>query len=217
MRVLDCYLALRIWAEEGYVAIASGERCCAGQSVCNRDWERHQLFGLVDRVSDHYPLIACALVQACAANRRAYIWRLLVNIDADICALCVEVVLRLGVADVGDDRPRQRFVVDVRLGRDFSVQPHAVGGARSLARDARRRVVAQCRVDYCIRDLVADLVWMTVRNRFRRQQVVCWVHQVPDSQELRYLNCAGVSSSNAIPIDLSLSAAMSLSISSGNV
>ena len=94
--------------------------------MCNRDWKRHQLFGLVDRVSDHYPLIACALVQVRAADRRANVWGLLVNVDADICALCVEVVLRLGVADVGDDRPRQRFVVDIRLGSDFSEQPHAV-------------------------------------------------------------------------------------------
>ena len=106
MRVLNSYLALRIGTEEGDVAIASGERCCAGQSVGNRDGKRHQLFGLVDRVSDHYPLIACALVQARAANSRAYIWRLLVNIYADICALCVEVVLRLGVADIGDHRSR---------------------------------------------------------------------------------------------------------------
>ena len=30
VRVLDSYLALRIWTEEGNVAIASGERCCAG-------------------------------------------------------------------------------------------------------------------------------------------------------------------------------------------
>ena len=126
VRVLNGYLALRIGTEKWDVTIASGERCCAGQSVGNRDGKRHQLFGLVDRVSDHYPLVACALVQVRAANRRANIRRLLVNVDADICALCVEVVFRLGVADIGDHRSRQCFVVDMRLGSDFPKQPHAV-------------------------------------------------------------------------------------------
>ena len=74
MRVLDCYLALCIRTEERNVAIASSERCCAGQPMGNSDRERHKLICFVDSVSDHYSLITCTLVQVRYAYRRANVW-----------------------------------------------------------------------------------------------------------------------------------------------
>ena len=110
--------------------------------------------------------------------------------------------------------------VDVGTGSDLARDEDRAGRRRGLACDARIGVVDQDGVEHRVRDLVAQLVGMALRDRLAgEEQAVCVreaVHAyVPDFHEAAYRRCSSDISSMRMPIAASFDAAMRSSISRG--
>jgi hypothetical protein len=101
--------------------------------------------------------------------------RLLVDRVDHRTGVVVKAVFGVGVADVFDRVARDARDIDVGFGRDLARDHDQAGVNERLAGDSPGGVVAHHRVENSVRNLVGDLVRVTLRDRFRGEQelVVC--------------------------------------------
>ena len=133
---------------------------------------------LVHRIAEHDSLIARALVLVAAG----------INAHGDVGRLRMQVALHLHirpvkslllVADVLHAFPR--YLLDALKHRagaaDFAANHHPVGGGKRLAGHPAYGVLRQKGVKHSIRNPVAELVGMALRNRFGGEDVVFAGHE----------------------------------------
>ena len=150
------------------------------QPVREHDRQRHQLLGLVRRVAEHHSLIAGALlvervgVPVLPLERRVHalrdVGRLLVDRDDHAARVGVEAELRARVPDLADPLAHQARDVHVRRRRDLAGHDDEAGGDQRLARHPSGRIVGEDGVEDAVRDLVGDLVRMSLGNRLRGER-----------------------------------------------
>ena len=132
----------------------------AGQAVGEHDGQRHALGRVEARVPEQRRLLRSLADGPVRASMR--------HARDDAARVGVEPALR-GVADLGDDVAGDPRHVDARGGDGVDGQEHQARRHRALRRDLRARVLAEEGVDDPVRDLVADLVRVTPRDRLRRE------------------------------------------------
>ena len=164
------------------------------QAVRDEDRHRHELVRLARRVAEHHPLVAGAekvervgisvLGLEGLVDALRDVGRLLVDRDDDAAGLVVEPVLRARVADLGDPLAHDRADVDVRVRRDLSRDDDEPGRDERLAGDATMRIVGEDRVENGVRDLIGDLVGVTLGHRLRRERERAGRHG-PEGYRLR--------------------------------
>src|SRR5579859_2880644 len=149
----------------------------AREPVREHDRQRHELFGLVRRVTEHHSLVAgtfaveritvAVLLFVRMVDALRDVRRLLVDRDDDAAGVGVESVLRARVADLTHalaNEPRNVDVVGFR--RDLAGDDDQAGRDERLAGDAALRIVGEDGVEDGVRQLVGDLVRMTLGDGF---------------------------------------------------
>ena len=150
--------------------------------VREHDRQRHQLRRLARRVAEHHSLVARAeLVERIVVARVVLhlvrgvhalgdVRRLLVDGDDDTAGRRVEAPLRVRVADLRDPIANDPGDVDVGLRRDLAGDDDEAGRDQRLAGDAAVDVVGQDGIEHRVRDLVGDLVGMTLGDGLRGEE-----------------------------------------------
>ena len=175
-------LGLAVGAQVRQIAPALLREALA-DAVGQRDRQRHELGRLVGGVAEHQALVAGALqVVPVAGGAGALLVRgvdalrdvgaLLVERHRDAAGLGVEAVLGARVADAADRRADDGRDVDVGGGRDLAGHHDLPGGDERLAGHAAERVVGQDRVEDPVRDLIGDLVGVSLGDGFRGEEVL---------------------------------------------
>jgi hypothetical protein len=171
-------LGLAVWAQIGQHLCLADFAEPAGQLMGEGDGQWHELWGLVAGEAEHHALVAGALrvedvfvvdVRALLhgmGDALADVWRLLVDGHQHAAGFVVEAVLGVCVADVLDGLPDCGGHVDVRLRGDLAGDDDGAGGQKGLTGDASVRVVLEDGVQNRIRDLVGQLVRVTLGDRF---------------------------------------------------
>ena len=148
--VLDGDLRLAVRAQVGHRAVLAYLGQPPRQPVGQRDRQRHQLGGVVDRVAEHQALVTGALrVQrvrgaldarlVSGVDALSDVGRLRADADVDPARRAVETLVRRVVADVEDARANRVRDVGERLLRGrghLTDHVHLPGGHQRLDRDA---------------------------------------------------------------------------------
>ena len=133
------------------------------------DRRRHQLLGFVAGKSEHHALIACPLLVRIVIGRihaHCDILRLLVDRCQNRAASAIEAKLCIIVADFCDRISRNACDIHIAVRRNLAHHQHKARRCRALARHTRLRVLGQNRVQYAVGNLVADLIGMSLCDRF---------------------------------------------------
>ena len=182
--VLDGDLGLAVGPQVVQHAVLADLGQPAGQPVRQRDRQRHQLGGVLDRVAEHQALVAGALgVQRVAGALDARlvggvdalgdVGRLRADADVHAARRAVEALVRRVVADLED--ALAHGVGDVGeglLGRrgDLADDVHLPGGHQRLHRDAGLGILREQRVEHRVADGVTDLVGVALGYRLTGKQ-----------------------------------------------
>ena len=151
------------------------------QTMREIDRQRHETFGLGAGVAEHQALVAGALLEVQAAafiDALRDVRRLLVVGHEHGATAVVDAVVGVVVADLLDGLTGNGLEIHHRLGGDLTGHHHQAGVAQRLGGDARELVLRENRVEDGIRNLVRDLVRMTLGNRLGGEKKTVG-HDVP--------------------------------------
>ena len=187
--VFDGHLALAVRAQPGQGAILAQLRQAAGELVGQVDGQRHQLGRLVAGKAEHHALVAGADgldidIRDLAApdlqglvDAHGNIAGLLGDGDLHAAGIAIEALLAVVVADVENDLAHQLIEIDVGAGGDLAQQHDKAGLGGAFARHARHGILLQAGIQHAVADLVAELVGVTLGDRFGREQQAGRTHK----------------------------------------
>ncbi len=166
-------LALGVRPQPGQGAVLAHLGLAPDQAVGVGDRRRHQHFGLVTGVAEHQALIAGALFLAgLAIHALVDVVGLFPQRIQHCAGMAIEADVRMRVADVVDGVAHQLFIVDPRLGGDFTGQHYHAGLDQGFAGDPRMGILVDDGVQNRIGNLVGHLVGMTLGDRFGCKQKI---------------------------------------------
>ena len=175
-------LALAVRAQIAQDPFLADFRQPSAEPVRQRDRIRHKLLRLPAREPEHQALVPGAHIQRLVSSvvmlpglqrqihAHSDVRGLLVQRRENCAGITVEAVLRAGVADLPDRFPGDGLIIHLRGGSDLAHQDDQSGGGAGLTGDTAHGVLRKQSVQDRIRDLVADLVRMSFRDRLRRKQ-----------------------------------------------
>jgi hypothetical protein len=129
--------------------------------------EWHELGRFVGRVTEHDALIT----GTARIDSHGDVARLFADELSDANAVGVECFGRVDVADFADRSARDRLVVDVCARRDLAGQDNLPALTQHFTGDAAVRITGEMRVENRVGDVIANLVGMSLADRFRRERV----------------------------------------------
>mmetsp|Transcript_17406 Transcript_17406/g.25745 ORF Transcript_17406/g.25745 Transcript_17406/m.25745 type:complete len:244 (-) Transcript_17406:96-827(-) len=133
--------------------------------------QRHERFRLVRGVSKHDTLISSTNVfHARSINRLGNIRRLFLDSDNNIASLVVKALSGIIVSNVLDGIANDLFVVDRGGSCDFSKNHNHARLAACFACNTRRRVSSDASIEDGVRDLIAELIRMSLVNGLGSEQ-----------------------------------------------
>lgn len=159
-------LGLGVGSEPLASSVASEVGHSLVKLVGEDDGEGHSFLGLIRSVAEHKSLISGTGLVLLTANVDALgdVWGLLLESNEDVAGLVVESLGRVIVADVFDRVTDDLLVVDNGLRRDLAAnEDHASLGDR-FAGDFGVGILLEMSIEDGIRDLIADLVGMTLSD-----------------------------------------------------
>ena len=130
--------------------------------------KRHVVLCVPAGVAEHHSLVSGSLLLRVGTdNAPVYVCALFVDCREYAAGIAVEHVVGLVVADAVDDVPHGRLDVHIGIFRPhFTSHDDEPGAAESLAGHLGLTVLAEEFVEDCVRNLVGDLVRMSLGNRF---------------------------------------------------
>jgi len=164
--ILDGDLGLAIWAEPVVVSVVSelGDLLdeLGGQDV----GQRHVLLGLVGGISEHVSLITSSdlLDGLSDVDSGGDLRGLLLDGDEDVASLVVETLGGVIETDSLDGVTDDLLVVDDGLGSDPTQNHNHTSLGASLTSDLGFGILGEASIKDSIRDLIAELIWMSLRN-----------------------------------------------------
>ena len=164
--VLDRHLRLRVGPQPGQGTVAAGGRHGRVELVGKHEGEGEELGRLVRGIAKHDALVAGAetLERLLVVEALGDVGRLLLDGHEEVARLVVEALGRVVVANVLDGVTDNLLVVELGLRRDFAKDhDHARLGGR-LAGHLGQGVLGQAGVEDGIRDLVGNLVGVTLTD-----------------------------------------------------
>ena len=126
------------------------------------DRQRHQFFSVVTCVTEHQPLVTSTI----GINALCDVWALLVQFHNDFARIASDAGCRIGVANVSHNAADKFLNIDVCFRGNLSSDHSQFCSDHCLASHATGRVLLKHRVEYCVRDLVSQFVWMSHADRF---------------------------------------------------
>jgi hypothetical protein len=172
--VLDRDLALPVRAQVRQRPIPAHLGQAPRDTVREHDRHRHQLVRFVGGISEHHSLVACAQLiglDAVTGLERVVdpscdVGRLFLDGGHGAARLPVEAEAAVVVPDLAHRAPDHFLHVDVVARRDLSKDDDHARRGRHLDRAARVRIVLQDVIQDRVGDGVAQLVRMTLGDRF---------------------------------------------------
>lgn len=164
--VLDGDLGLGVGSEPGERAVATGSRHGSVQLVGKEEGKGEELGGFVGGITEHDALVTGAelLESLLVVKTLSDIGGLLLNGDEQVAGLVVEALSRVIVADVLDGLANDLLVVELGLGGDLTKDHDHAGLGGGLAGDLGEGVVGQAGIENGIRNLVGNLVGVSLAD-----------------------------------------------------
>jgi hypothetical protein len=169
--VLDSDLSLGVRSEPCKGPVVAGIGHCLVERVRQLDGQGQVLGCLVSSVSEHDALITSTklLKRLLVVKTLCDIRALLLDRDQHVAGLVVETLLRAVVSNVLNRLTNDLLVVDLGLGSDLAENHDHAGLGRGLASNLGERVLLEAGIEDCVRDLVGDLVWVTLADGLGRE------------------------------------------------
>jgi hypothetical protein len=179
--VLDGDLSLGVGAEPAESAVTASSGHGVVELVGEHDSKGHVLGGLVGSVTEHDTLVTGTVVlKVSVVETLSNVGRLLLNGNQDVAGLVVETLVRVVVTNLLDSGADNVLVVDVGLGGDLTEDHDHTGLGSGLDSNLGVGVLSQAGVKDSIRDLVTDLVGVSLSDGFGLQNVsshMRWMHR----------------------------------------
>lgn len=165
--VLNSDLGLGIGAQPGERAVTAGSRHGSVELVGELEGEGEELRGLVSGITEHDTLVTSTelLEGLLVMQALGDIGRLLLNGNKQVEGLVVETLLRVVIANISDGVADNLLVVELGLGGDFAKDHDHTSLGGGLASDLGQGILGQAGIENSIRDLVSDLVGVTLTDR----------------------------------------------------
>jgi hypothetical protein len=130
-------------------------------------WE--ELWGLIGGITEHDTLVTGTelLKGGIVVETLSDIWRLLLDGDEDVAGLVVEALGGIIVTNVLDGATDNLLVVELGLGGNLTEDHDHTGLGCGLASNLGERILGQAGIEDSIRDLISDLVWVTLTDGLR--------------------------------------------------
>jgi hypothetical protein len=134
--------------------------------------KRHHLRGLIGGIAEHVTLIASTHVIIAPTNVHTLsnVGALLLDGDEDVASLVVEANGGISETNPAHGVTDDLLVVKRRLGGDFSEDHDHASLARGLASDLGVRILGKASIENSVRDLIAELVRVTLRDALRGEE-----------------------------------------------
>ena len=140
--------------------------------MSQQDGQRHQFRGFIRGVSEHNPLVSGTLVPTVGiADRLRYFQRLRTHTQYDVCRFRTERLVVVGVSNFANGLTHNCLVVEPCPGRDFASEDYQRTLAERFTGYVAEFVLSEIGIKNAIRDIVAYLVRVSLRDRFRGKDV----------------------------------------------
>jgi hypothetical protein len=163
-------LAFGVGPQPRQFAVLAHLRLALHQPVRQRDGCRHEHIGFAGGVAEHQALIPGALLAlVLTIDALRDVRRLLADDIEHPAAGTVEAHVRGVVPNIQHGLANQGFHIHPSAGGDLTGDDHHAGFDQGLAGHPAARIRRQDGVQHGVRNLVGDLVGVTLGNRFRRE------------------------------------------------
>jgi hypothetical protein len=133
-------------------------------------WE--EFWGLIGGISEHDTLITSSKVLKglLIVKTLGDIWGLLLNGDQNVAGLVIETLGGVIVTDILDGVTDDLLEVEMGLGGDFTENHDHTSFGGSLTGNLGQWILGQTSVQNGIRNLISDLVWVTLTDRLGSEE-----------------------------------------------
>ena len=179
--ILHGDLALAVGTHVGQQAALANLRHAQAQLLGQGQRQGHQLRCLVAGVTEHHALVSRAVGQlaVCAGlalqrfvHAQGDVRGLFVDGGDDAAGIAVKAVLATVIADLPHHFPGDLGDIHIAGGGDLAHHMDEAGAGCGLAGHAAHGILGQDGIQDGVGNLIADLVGMSFRHRFRGKQVV---------------------------------------------
>lgn len=164
--VFDGDLGLGVGSQPGQRAVTAGSGHGSVQLVREQESQGEQLRGLIGSIAEHDTLVTSTelLKSLLVVKTLGDIRGLLLNGNEQVKGLVVKALGGVIVADALNGVTDDLLVVELGLGGDLTEDHDHTGLGGSLASNLGEGVLSQAGVEDGIRDLIGDLVGVTLTN-----------------------------------------------------
>jgi hypothetical protein len=167
--VLDDNLSLTIGANP-FQGTVHTDLSKAGTNLSGkRVSEGHQLGSLIRSITEHVTLITSTDILGISlidVDTLGNIRGLFLKSNHYIARTVIDTLLLGIITDLLKSITDDLFIVDLRLGGNFTENHHHTSLGAGLASDLREGILLQTRIENSIGNLIANLVWVTLIDRF---------------------------------------------------
>ncbi|KAK7858991.1 hypothetical protein CFP56_009523 [Quercus suber] len=165
------YLGLAIRSQPGAGAILPNLSEASPKLGCKNMAKGHEFRGLISGITKHMALVTSTnLLRALgevSMDTLGNIRALLLNVNQNLAVVSIKTDIIRNKSNSTACVPNNLLIVYVSLGGDFSKDHDHVGLGACFTGDLAVRVLSKASVEHCIRDLVTQLVGVTLVDRFR--------------------------------------------------
>lgn len=172
--VLNGDLGLTIRAHPRAGAILTDDGEAVAELGRQHVGERHQRLGLIRSVAEHVTLVTGTnlfiRLGTHTVNALANVRGLLVEADEHLALVTIQTDVIRDETNVTADLSHDGFVINLRLGGDFTENHNHVGLRRRFARNLGIRVLFEARVEDTVGNLIRELIRVSFVDGFRGEK-----------------------------------------------
>ncbi|KAG5525519.1 hypothetical protein RHGRI_031982 [Rhododendron griersonianum] len=171
VEVLDGDLGFAIGPQPWASAILANIGEAGPKLSCKDVAERHQLRGFISGIAKHVTLVTGPnLLRALgemAVDTLSDVRALLLNVNQNLAVISIKTNIVGNKSNVTAGVTHDLLIVHIGFGCDLTKDHDHVGLGASLAGDFAVWVLFEAGVEYCIRYLIAELIWVSLVHGFR--------------------------------------------------
>ena len=185
--IFDSDLSLAIGTEIRQGTVFADLCQAAGQTVCQRNGQRHVVVRFVGSIAEHHALVASAdgIELICIAfllfqgviDTHGDIRRLFVQGDEDAAGIAVKAVFSAGITDIADRFADDVRNIDVARRRDFADDVYHAGRYQGFAGNAGVFIFCKNGIQNAVRNLVGHFIGMAFGDGFGCKEFTIFSHE----------------------------------------